>query len=152
MSTEVIKVFDYIGEKLGIAIDWTQENLMPYLEDLVGRFIKLNIIEDIIGIICWALVFIGCVIGGIFILRDYNRVKEKKEECYSTYWEKSRNFSSLCTDVNTFGFASLIIGSMGLAASIIGLIFCISELIKWIYIPEFQIIEEISYILQTMGG
>lgn len=34
MNDEIIKVFDYIGDKLGIVIDWTQQNIQPYLQDL----------------------------------------------------------------------------------------------------------------------
>ena len=34
MSEEVIKILDNLGEKFGVAIDWTSENIAPYLTKL----------------------------------------------------------------------------------------------------------------------
>ena len=34
MSNEVIKVLDAFSQKFGIAINWTSENIMPYLQQL----------------------------------------------------------------------------------------------------------------------
>lgn len=31
MSQEIINVLDNLGEKFGIAIDWSNENILPYL-------------------------------------------------------------------------------------------------------------------------
>ena len=31
MSQQIIEVLDYLFEKFGIAIDWTSENIMPYI-------------------------------------------------------------------------------------------------------------------------
>ncbi len=39
MGDEIIKVLDNLGEKLGIAIDWSSENVTPYLYELFERFI-----------------------------------------------------------------------------------------------------------------
>ena len=51
MSEEVIKIFDYIGEKLGVAIDYTQDNIYPYLEDLwhiyISHMKSLKILLDV---------------------------------------------------------------------------------------------------------
>lgn len=30
ISKEIIEVLDYIGSKVGITIDWTAENVIPY--------------------------------------------------------------------------------------------------------------------------
>lgn len=35
MSNEIIKVLDDLSERLGIAIDWSSQNVMPYLQDLM---------------------------------------------------------------------------------------------------------------------
>ena len=32
MSNEIIKVLDALSDKLGIAVDWTSENVLPYLQ------------------------------------------------------------------------------------------------------------------------
>ena len=39
ISSEIIEVLEYLGQKFGIAIDWTGENVLPYLEELFAKFI-----------------------------------------------------------------------------------------------------------------
>lgn len=34
MNEEIIKILDYIGSKFGVAIDWTDKNVTPYLQEL----------------------------------------------------------------------------------------------------------------------
>ena len=55
ISNEIIKVFEYMGEKLGIALDWTSESILPYIQDLCDRYIiyciVINILWFIIGLI-----------------------------------------------------------------------------------------------------
>lgn len=34
----VVQVIDELSSKLGIAIDWSDENILPYLKDLVDRY------------------------------------------------------------------------------------------------------------------
>lgn len=46
-SEEIIKVLDYLCSKFGIAIDWTSENVMPYLQDLASRYIKYEVSTSI---------------------------------------------------------------------------------------------------------
>lgn len=147
MSAEVIKVFDYLGEKLGIAIDWTQENVMPYLEDLMARFVKLNIIETCLSL---GIALICLIIGSIFficMLKEYNTCKINKKSnffwSYDNYWGTTLNGPAIV--------GTIILGISALFG-VIGTPIFIADLIKWIIVPEFQIVEEISYMMQTMGG
>ena len=34
VSKEIIEVLDYIGEKIGVTIDWTSDNVIPYVKEL----------------------------------------------------------------------------------------------------------------------
>jgi len=43
MSAEIIKVLDALCERFGIVIDWTNNNVMPYLEQLCKKFITWEI-------------------------------------------------------------------------------------------------------------
>ena len=40
IGDEIINVLEYLGEKVGMTIDWTSDNVLPYLEQLCARFIK----------------------------------------------------------------------------------------------------------------
>lgn len=43
VSDQIIAVLDNLCEKFGIAIDWTSENVIPYITELAGKFIKYEI-------------------------------------------------------------------------------------------------------------
>jgi hypothetical protein len=60
-SQEIINVLDYLGEKFGIAIDWTSENVMPYLKDLGTRYISYEVFTSIAWMV--AIPAITLIIG-----------------------------------------------------------------------------------------
>lgn len=43
VSDEFIKVLDELAKKLGVTIDWSQKNIMPYIQDLYSRYIQYEI-------------------------------------------------------------------------------------------------------------
>lgn len=43
MSEQVIAVINAICEKFGVAIDWTQDNVFPYLQELCQKYIRYEI-------------------------------------------------------------------------------------------------------------
>ena len=60
-SQEIINVLDYLGQKFGIAIDWTSENVVPYLQDLGARYIKYEVFTSITWMV--AIPVITIIIG-----------------------------------------------------------------------------------------
>lgn len=42
-SEELIKVLEYLGGKVGVAIDWTSANMLPYLQDLCEKIVTYEI-------------------------------------------------------------------------------------------------------------
>ncbi len=68
ISNEIIKIFEHLCGKIGIAIDWTADNVLPYIQQLCGKFIKLELttsvfwlvfalILSICGAVCWKIVY-----------------------------------------------------------------------------------------------
>lgn len=43
ISDEIIKVLEYLCSKIGLTIDWTSNNMLPYIERLCTKFIKWEI-------------------------------------------------------------------------------------------------------------
>ena len=43
ISDQIIAVINDLCQKFGIAIDWTAENVLPYIEDLCARYIQFEI-------------------------------------------------------------------------------------------------------------
>lgn len=58
ISDEIIKVLDYLCSKFGLAIDWTNTNVFPYIEQLCEKFIKWEIGTSV----AWIVIAIICVI------------------------------------------------------------------------------------------
>ena len=50
-SAQIIEILDYLGQKLGMTIDWTSANVMPYVQDLFARFISWEIATSTVWII-----------------------------------------------------------------------------------------------------
>lgn len=82
ISSEIIEVLDYVGEKFGIAIDWTSNNVLPYLQTLVDKFIQWEISTSILWIAI-AVFVIAMIIGLMNLkgIREFN-----KEICDGILW------------------------------------------------------------------
>lgn len=72
MSEEIIKVLDALAEKFGLAVDWTSANVIPYLEQLCGKYVHYRIATSVI----WLL--FGIIVGviGFAIYKYVNKNKE----------------------------------------------------------------------------
>lgn len=42
-TNKVVEVIEVLCEKFGIVVDWTSSNILPYIEELLGRFINFKI-------------------------------------------------------------------------------------------------------------
>ena len=82
VSSEIIEVLDYLEEKFGIAIDWTSNNVLPYLQTLVDKFIQWEIFTSILWIAI--VVFVIAMIIGLMNLKGIREFN--KEVCDSMLW------------------------------------------------------------------
>lgn len=131
MSDEIIKVFDALGEKLGVVIDWGQENIYPYIQDLCQRATQYKITNNIIVLSVWAIIFVFSIFGIIFIIRKF-----PKNAGISMADEVSLGLS-------IFGF---IVFGMLIILSLAASIQNINNVCMYIYVPERALID----MLQSM--
>jgi hypothetical protein len=73
MSNEIIKVLDHLCDKFGIAIDWSSNNVMPYLQDLMVRITKYAIYTNIL----WLAMSILIISATVFALVKITKVTRK---------------------------------------------------------------------------
>lgn len=59
ISNEVIKILEYLGQKIGVTIDWTSNNVLPYIEQLCKKFIVWETSTSYAWI---------AIAGGIFVI------------------------------------------------------------------------------------
>lgn len=69
LSNEIINVLEYLGRQIGITIDWTSENVMPYVEQLCEKFILWEVNTSFAWIGIMAVAMLLSVITAILINR-----------------------------------------------------------------------------------
>jgi hypothetical protein len=62
MGDEIIKVLDALGDKLGIAIDWTSENILPQLETVCGKAVQYELWTSVFWIAFGGLMLMASII------------------------------------------------------------------------------------------
>lgn len=129
MSEEIIKVLDNLGEKIGITIDWTSENILPYLQDLMSRFIGLKNLQAIIWIVISSIIIL------VTILAIVGTIKYIKKQDKTSYEYDDKVF--VC------GLIDFAIGMITIIFLII-LLCNTFGLLQNIYTPELTLLEYIS--------
>ncbi len=121
MSDEIIKVLDSLSEKFGMTIDWTSQNVMPYLQDLMNRFIGLQNAKAIAWIVILSILVIAII---IFIIVGIRLGKKEEDEEITAI--------------------TIFIGITALICLLIPLIGNIFGLMQNIYTPELTLLEYIT--------
>ena len=84
MSDEIIKILDDLGRRFGIAIDWSSENVLPYIRDLMSRYVNYEAMTSVVWIVVALIAIIGCSIGILAINKHANKVLD--EDPYSDWY------------------------------------------------------------------
>ena len=133
MGDEIIKVLNDLGQKFGIAIDWSAENVMPYIKDLGMRFITYRNCMAIV----WIFISIIMFIVGIICTKKL--IKYMKSDSYDDY-----------EDVPVVIVSGVCIVCLLIAATIV--FFCnIHGIIQNICMPELTIIEYIKSLTENLN-
>lgn len=82
MNEELIKTLTELAKKFGVAIDWTSQNALPYVQELAGRIVKFEVATSIL----WAIV------GAVFVISYHwwmpfikYLARKEKEDIYDMY-------------------------------------------------------------------
>ena len=132
ISDQIIAVINDLCQKFGVAIDWTAENVMPYVEDLCARYIKFEIHTSIAWIVFWTSV---AILAGII-------------------WA-----ISAIVDANSAGYCANYTKNISMVAFWIALAVAITvgmcqayDIIECYNLPEKVIIEYIKSLLNSSGS
>ena len=69
ISDEVIKILEYLCSKMGVTIDWTSNNILPYVEELCEKFIAWEISTSYAWI---GIMVVATIISLIFTIIIHN--------------------------------------------------------------------------------
>lgn len=133
MSEEVIKILDALAEKFGLAIDWTSANVLPYLQQLCGKYVTYEIATSVV----WILIGICLLFVGKYAIG-------KAKYCWGKY--KENRYSDY--DVATIGLG-ILAGSM-IVVGIVVVLCQIFDIVTCITFPEKIIIEELQLVYSSL--
>lgn len=131
-SSQFIEIFDHLCQKFGVVIDWSAQNVIPYITALCGRIANYLIFKNIILIFAF--------IGVFYLFWRFSKPCCSKEN----KWDPDFQY---CKSMNI----SYILGWLGRgigAAFTIGMsISALLTIVRCIYLPEFVIIDCLSAFL-----
>ena len=132
MSEEIIKVLDELGKRFGVVIDWSNQNIIPYLQELLKRFICYRNITACV----WIIISIAMTISGVVMFKFLNK------------GEKSDNYNKdYCSDEDMlaalgymFSICIIALGIGLLIGNIFGIVknVCMPEMVVYEYITSIQ--------------
>ena len=129
MSEEIIKVLDELGKRFGIVIDWSNQNIIPYLQELLKRFICYRNITACV----WIILSIAMTISGVVMFRSLN--KWRKSDDYDDY-----NYDMLAPLGYIFSVFIIALGIGLIIGNVFGIIknVCMPEMVVYEYITNIQ--------------
>lgn len=143
-SEQFKDIFNMLCEKIGIAIDWTQDNIVPYIMELCKRFVVLNIVEQALWLVSGIAIVVVIVFLFKAIFKDYKKCCDTRKDSF--WWEYYSD--NPWTKVGTI---FVFVGSgLGLIFGLITIPCSISELLEWAIVPEVQLIKEITSLISAM--
>lgn len=128
LSDQIIRVLDDICSKFGVAIDWTSENVIPYITVLCTKLISYEIWTSV----AWLVISLITVVV-ILVLFIKNRSRLDDTFGAEMFWL-------------LFILFSVIFGAM----SISGIIGQIMDIIKCVTFPEMYIVEYVGNLIKGM--
>ena len=140
MSIEMANCLKELSEQTGLAIDWSTENLAPYLAKLYERIVQWLIMEKIIGIGIAAGVTILCLIIFAFMVKRYKKEQadNSKNGWFYSYYDEG------------VGATAVVLGVFLLSTIIICVIisgYYAIEIVKLNTVPEASVLKYIQSIL-----
>ena len=119
ISSQVIEVLNELCKKFGVAIDWSADNVLPYVKELAGKFISWEIATSWMWIVI-AAIFV--VLGILIVIADFTWLNDGMLSC--------------------IGVLLAIIALVVIGGQFFDIITCK-------YFPEKQIFEYVQYMIKN---
>lgn len=71
VADQVIQVIEYLGQKFGIAIDWSAENVLPIAQTLMEKMARWCVVQNVFYV---ALSLVGLILGIIVFSKCIKKV------------------------------------------------------------------------------
>lgn len=146
-SNQVIEILNEICNKLGIAVDWTSENILPQVKIVCEKLGKYFIIQK--SIMCSFGFLFTCVViaYSIFLLKQFLQCRTTKKDNFLFEYYKYSDSTGLQSYALIITVIAIVIGLTGIILLGLGLL----QLIKWLTVPEIAIIEYLTDMIKGVS-
>lgn len=129
MGNEVIKVLDALCDKFGIAIDWSSNNVLPYIQQLTGKIVNYEIATSMF------FIAIGIVMMFIGLYSAY---------LSSCFWKKYNSKDNDSYDYESKAYWATIFMVVGLGLGLVVILTQAYDIITCYTLPEKVVVEMIT--------
>ena len=128
---DIVSVLDALCDKVGIAIDWTSENIAPQLEAFVARYGTYLAASSIFGLVLSVLFIAAGVTGIVLTYRSYQKGT----------WANGDDWSG--KDITPLGIVIAAVSLFAIITATICVISIVHGLIQLAIVPEVVVANEI---------
>ena len=126
MNMEIEKAIDKIAEKFGIVVDWSQDNIYPYIRDILQRYRTASIVQDAVTIV---LLTLGAILATLALKYIF-----KQDRKYI-----------IDEDADVFILTAVVVVCIvWLFIFVPATIANIFDITGWIFVPEMQFVKELA--------
>lgn len=129
MDEKITNVLNALCEKFGVAVDWTQENVIPYVETLAKKYIAYEIATSV----TWIIIFLALTVVSFLIANPLS----KKASSLEYPWDADEDITWAA------GIACVITIIFGIIFIVVACVQTI-DIVTCLTFPEKMIIEYIS--------
>ena len=128
---DIVSVLDALCDKVGIAIDWSSENIAPQLEAFVARYGTYLAASSIFGLVLSVLFIAAGVTGIVLTYRSYQKGT----------WANGDGWSG--KDITTLGIVIAAVSLFAIITATICVICIVHGLIQLAIVPEVVVANKI---------
>ena len=86
MSKELIQALNQLADKFGMAVDWTGQNVLPYMQELMSRIIRFEVITSAFWLF-WGMLHL---LSTVLWMKLFRYAQMKCEEDKWSDWDFGR--------------------------------------------------------------
>lgn len=72
MADQIIQVLDDLSERIGVSIDWSSENVLPYVQELFTKLVNYRLTTSIIWLVVASILIVVSVVTIKKAMRAYH--------------------------------------------------------------------------------
>lgn len=136
VSDEIIKVLDAFANKIGVTVNWTQDNILPYLQKLCDKYVTYEMATSVF----WIVIGVCLLFLGKYLVGKFKSYMKQDDESGLDDFESLLCIMSIVCAVVCIGGGILVICS-----NIFDIITCLT-------FPEKVILDELQSVYQSLNA